>query len=124
MTDAAINDWGQIAGIFTPSGGSTESFLTTRNGVITLSVPGASSTQALGVNNYDEVVGVFTNSSGTHGFTWTHHGGFTTIDDNASNAMPGTTTVNGVNDPGQLVGSTPTPPATSTACWSPPATKT
>jgi hypothetical protein len=104
VTDAAINNWGQIAGFFTASGENTESFLTTRHGVITLSVPGASSTVALGVNDFGEVVGVFTNSSGTHGFTWTRHGGFTTIDDNASNAMPGTTNVNGVNDRGQLVG--------------------
>jgi hypothetical protein len=104
VTDAAINDQGQIAGFFTPSGGSTESFLTTRHGVVTLSVPGASSTEALGVNNFDEVVGVFTDSTGTHGFTWSRHAGFITIDDNASNAMPGTTTVNGVNDRGQLVG--------------------
>ena len=60
---------------------------------------------ALGVNNYDEVVGTYTVGSGTsavmHGFTWTPQHGFTTVDDPHG---IGTTTINGVNDHGQLVG--------------------
>ena len=104
ISDTGINNWGDVSGSFTPPGGTTQGFLMTRHGVIPLAVPGATSTQALGVNDYGEVVGVFSDSTGTHGFTWTHHGGFTTIDDDATNAVPGTTTVNGVNDRGQLVG--------------------
>jgi hypothetical protein len=60
---------------------------------------------ALGVNDRDEVVGTYTVGSGStaamHGFTWTPKGGFATIDD--PNGMR-TTTVNGVNDAGDLVG--------------------
>lgn len=36
-----------------------------------------------------------------HGFTWTPRGGFTTVDD--PNGV-GSTTINGVNDQGELVG--------------------
>lgn len=60
---------------------------------------------ALGVSNSDEVVGVYTVGSGSsaqmHGFTWTPGGGFRTVDDPHG---IGTTTINGVNDHGQLVG--------------------
>ncbi len=60
---------------------------------------------ATGVNAYDEVVGVYTVGSGStammHGFTWTPQHGFSTVDDPHG---VGTTTVNGVNDRGQLVG--------------------
>jgi len=60
---------------------------------------------ALGVNGRDEVVGVYTVGSGNaavmHGFTWTPQHGFRTVDDPQG---IGTTTINGVNDFGQLVG--------------------
>ena len=61
-------------------------------------------TQALGINDSDEVVGVYQVGSGsnaTHGFTWTKQHGFNTIDDPHGK---GTTTINGVNGKGQLVG--------------------
>jgi hypothetical protein len=96
----AINDRGDIAGNI-----GTDGFLVTRGGQFTtLSVPGSSSTMALGVNNYDEVVGVYVPSSDSNaldGFTWTPRHGFTTVDDPHG---LGTTTINGVNDFGQLVG--------------------
>ena len=60
---------------------------------------------ALGVNNNEEVVGTYTVGTGSsatmHGFTWSPESGFTTIDD--PHGM-GTTTINGVNDRGDLVG--------------------
>src|SRR5271165_1982705 len=97
----AINDRGDIAGNY-----GSDGFLLTRGGqFISLSAPGASATMALGVNNFDEVVGTYTVGSGTsavmHGFTWTPQHGFTTVDDRHG---IGTTTINGVNDHGQLVG--------------------
>jgi hypothetical protein len=97
----AINDRGDIAGNI-----GSDGFLLTRGGhFITLSAPGASATMALGVNNFDEVVGTYSVGSGTsavmHGFTWTPQHGFTTVDDPHG---IGTTTINGVNDHGQLVG--------------------
>ena len=50
----------------------------------------------------EEVVGVYTNSDmSMHGFTWAPGHGFTTVDDPHG---VGATTINGVNDQGQLVG--------------------
>ena len=104
VTDAAINDSGQITGFFSANG-TVESFLTSHAGLETFAYPGAASTEALGLNNHSEVVGVYTTGSGStaqnFGFTWTKRGGFTTIDD--PNGM-GMTTVNGINDQGDLVG--------------------
>ena len=60
---------------------------------------------ALGVNDRDEVVGTYTIGSGgtatMHGFTWKPGQGFSTVDDPQG---IGTTTINGVNDAGNLVG--------------------
>jgi Cu/Zn superoxide dismutase len=60
---------------------------------------------ALGVSDSGEVVGTYTVGSGSsaamHGFTWTARGGFTTVDDPDG---VGATTINGVNNHGDLVG--------------------
>ena len=106
LTAAAVNNRNDVAGFFTNAGGRTDGVLKVRNQTfIDLAVPGAASTMALGVSNHDEVVGVYTTGSGSgalmHGFTWTPQHGFRTVDD-AHGA--GTTTINGVNDRGQLVG--------------------
>jgi hypothetical protein len=62
-------------------------------------------TQAFGVNDRDKVVGAYTVGSGsnaaTHGFTWRPGYGFRTVDDPHG---LGATTINGVNDLGDLVG--------------------
>jgi Cu/Zn superoxide dismutase len=106
LTAAAINSGGGIAGFYTnPANASTDGFLASGGEFIDLSVPGASSTMALGVNDDDEVAGTYTVGSGSgaavHGFTWTLGGGFQSIDDPHG---IGTTTINGVNDAGDLVG--------------------
>ncbi len=108
LTAAAINDEGDVAGVYTnPATGNTDGFIFTRDlrTFRDLSVPGASSTMALGINGSQEVVGTYTVGSGSsaamHGFTWTLQGGFKTVDDPHG---LGTTTINGVNDHGQLVG--------------------
>ncbi len=106
LTAAAINDEGDVAGIYTNAADTTDGFLKTHHGhFIDLAVPGAASTMALGVNGSDEVVGTYTVGSGSsaqmHGFTWTPQHGFSSVDD--PHGM-GTTTINGVNDHGQLVG--------------------
>ena len=107
----AINNHGDIAGIGTDNTGDSSNgqivgFLLRRDGRVTvLSVPGSTMTQALGINDNDEVVGVYGAGSGngamTHGFTWTPDRGYRTVDD--PNGV-GATTINGVNDRGQLVG--------------------
>ncbi len=106
VTAAAINNRNAVAGFFTNAAGATDAFLQRSNGkTIDLAFPRASITQAFGVNDSNEVVGVYqlgTGSAATmHGFTWTARHGFATVDD--PNGV-GTTTVNGVNDRGQLVG--------------------
>ena len=106
LTAAAINSGGGIAGFYTnAANGNTDGFLESGGAFIDLSVPGASSTMAFGVNDNGEVVGTYTAGSGSsaamHGFSWTLGGGFQSIDD--PHGM-GTTTINGVNDAGDLVG--------------------
>jgi hypothetical protein len=109
LTAAAINDNGDVAGVYTnPANGNTDGFLLRHGQFTDLSVPGSSSTMALGVNNSDEVVGVFvptSDSNALEGFTWTPQHGFTTVNDpKGVNDGNLTTTINGVNDKGQLVG--------------------
>ena len=106
LTAAAINKRGDVAGFYTnPRTGNTDGFLKVGRGFRDLAVPGASSTMALGVNDHDEVVGTYTVGTGSsavmHGFTWKPGQGFRTVDD--PHGM-GTTTINGVNNAGDLVG--------------------
>lgn len=106
VTAAGVNGDGDIAGFFTGSNGAQDGFLLSEGGRQTvLAYPGATMTQALGVNDHDEVVGVYQTGTGngaqTHGFTWTRSGSFQTVDDPKG---VGATTVNGVNDQGDLVG--------------------
>jgi hypothetical protein len=106
LAATAINNNGDVAGSYVDSHGNTDAFLAVHHGSFrTLDFPGASSTQALGVNDHDEVVGVYMDGSGSsatmHGFTWTQAGGFATVDDPDG---AGTTTINGVNDAGDLAG--------------------
>jgi hypothetical protein len=106
LTSAAINNYGDVAGFYAKTSSQTDAFLRLHNGqFITLAVPGASMTQAFGVNDHDEVVGAYTVGTGStatmHGFTWRAGHGFTTVDDPHG---IGTTTINGVNNAGDLVG--------------------
>ena len=106
LTAAAINNRGDVAGFYARTSAQTDAFLRLGNGQFrTLAVPGASMTQAFGVNDSDEVVGAYTVGSGDnaqmHGFTWRPGHGFSTVDDPHG---VGTTTINGVNDAGELVG--------------------
>jgi hypothetical protein len=95
-----------VAGFYVnPTTGNTDGFLLTHTGqFFDLAVSGAFSTMALGVNDHDEVVGVTTPSSNLaelDGITWTPAGRFTAVDDPDG---VGTTTINGVNNAGDLVG--------------------
>jgi hypothetical protein len=106
VTATAISNNGAIAGFFTNRAGVTESFVRQwfRHRT-TLVYPGATATQAFGVNDFGEVVGTYMTGSGnnakTFGFTWTRRHGFTSVSD--PNGQ-GATTINGVNDAGDLVG--------------------
>ena len=104
LTAAAVNDSSTIAGFFTNAKGAVDGFVKWANGrTATLAVPGASMTQAFGINDRGEVVGTYTVGTGdnavTHGFTWLN-GKWTTV--NYSGAS--STAVNGVNNEGDIVG--------------------
>jgi probable HAF family extracellular repeat protein len=108
-TAAAINNRGEIAGFGTDAtgdatNGKTVGYVLRRDGEETvLAVPGATMTQALGINDRDEVVGFYQTPDGNqHGFTWTPGDGFQTLVDDPNAATA--TTINGLNDEGQLVG--------------------
>jgi hypothetical protein len=104
LTATAINNRGDVAGFFTPLKSTTvDSFLRMGNHFYKFAVPGATMTQAFGVNDSDWVVGTYTLAGGvTHGFLWRPGHGFTLgIDD--PNGI-GTTVLNGINDENDLVG--------------------
>ena len=100
---SAINNKGSVAGFFTDSHGVTRGFFLRHTGrLFILTAPGASMTTPFGVSKSGEVVGAFATSGGaSHGFTWTRQHGFRTVDDPHG---IGTTTINGVNKFGVLVG--------------------
>jgi hypothetical protein len=109
-----VNDNRDISGFATTSSGATEGFLIHMGTFETINYPGASSTQAFGVNNNDEVVGTYTTGTGDNaqmfGFTLTNEQSpgatnatqvFQTISD--PNGQ-GTTTANGLDACGNVVG--------------------
>jgi hypothetical protein len=104
LTAAAINNHGDVAGFYNKTSAQVDAFLKLRSGrFTTLAYPGASMTQAFGVNDSDEVVGTYTTGTGnaavTHGFTW-WDGKYSSV--NISGAS--STAINGVNDEGDVVG--------------------
>ena len=106
VTAAGINNLGDVAGFADNGGGTTEAFVKRSDGkTYHLSFPGATMTQAFGINNGDEVAGAYTvgtgNSAVSHGFVWAPGFGFQTVNDpNGTDS----TLINGVNDRGSLVG--------------------
>ena len=101
-----INNLGDIVGFGTDAAGNTTSWLLHNGHLTAYQHPGGSDTTALGVNDHDEIVGSYTDGGGNmHGFTLKSPLGpvshWQSIDD--PNGV-GTTTVNGVNNNGKLVG--------------------
>jgi hypothetical protein len=103
---AAINNSGGVAGFCAGPGQVTEGFYQRPGGQVSvLRVPGATMTEALGVNDNGEVVGTYRTGRGsgaiTRGFTWTRGHGFATVT-GPDGAV--STTISGVNNAGDLVG--------------------
>jgi hypothetical protein len=101
-----INNLGDIVGFGTDAAGNTTSWLRHNGHLTTYQFPGGSDTQAFGINDHDEIVGTYLDrQSVMHGFTLKSPLGpvshWQSIDD--PNGV-GTTTVNGVNNTGKLVG--------------------
>jgi hypothetical protein len=107
LTATAINNHGDVAGFYNVNATTVDGFLKLANGdFIKLAVPGASMTQAFGLNDSDWVVGAYTDGSGStatmHGFIYKLGHGYTpNVDD--PNGI-GTTTINGINNENDLVG--------------------
>jgi hypothetical protein len=104
LTAAGINNAGDIAGFYNKTSTVVDAFFKTHNGHFsTIAFPGASMTEAFGVNDSGEVVGQYNvgtgNAAVTHGFIW-RAGQFVSLDIAGASA----TTINGVNDEGDLVG--------------------
>jgi hypothetical protein len=94
-----INNAGIISG-FTTTASVTDGFLLNGTTLTTLSFPGSTFTQALGLNNKGQVVGDYVDAGGfMQGFVF-DGGNYLSVDPPGSTA----TTVNGINDNGQIVG--------------------
>jgi probable HAF family extracellular repeat protein len=105
-----INDQGQVSGFF-PTATGDDGFLLSAGKLTTLSFPGATVTEALGLNNLGQVVGSYTDAMGNvHGFIYSN-GVFTALN------VPGApdTIVNGINNFGIIVGFTQQSPNGNTA---------
>ena len=111
LTATGINDFKDVVGFYTTVNGVTVGFERTPGGTFTqLAYPGSSSTMALGISGTGEIVGVYTvgngNGAATHGFTWTPPieqgtARFASVSDPFGK---NSTTINGVNTKGDLVG--------------------
>lgn len=105
-TATGVNNSGTAVGFYTDAGtGDTLGFIHGVNHGFEF--PGSTFTQFLGINNSDLIVGVYQDSAGNnHGFTFNElTSQWQTVDDPF--AVPGAgngTTINGLNDKGQLVG--------------------
>jgi hypothetical protein len=100
-----INNEQVVCGFYVDSGGTTHGFMLNAGTLTTLDFPGSNFTQALGLNDNGQVVGVYSTNNGAvpmHGFvyniTYKH---FHSVDDPKG---LGTTTINGINNFGQIVG--------------------
>jgi probable HAF family extracellular repeat protein len=105
-TASGINDNGDVVGFATDSASTTYSWLMHNGHLTTYQFPGGSMTEAFGVNSKDQIVGQYLDGSGVqHGFVLTAPFGpvshWQKIDD--PNGV-GSTTVNGINANGDLVG--------------------
>jgi len=110
-TASAINNGGWVAGFYTDGAGNVHGFLDESGTFVSLDAPkgNGTNTSFFGLNNKGEVVGSYVNASGTNGLvydwmtkTWT------TVNDPKQSFTPAFgvsgTTINGVNDLGDLVG--------------------
>ncbi len=106
LTASAINNSGEIAGYYTSAiTGATLGFIDNNsNGIFTsVNAPGATFTQLFGLNNEGIAVGVATINNVTDGIVYnTLNDSFNIVNDPF--ASPGTTTINGINDAGEIVG--------------------
>jgi probable HAF family extracellular repeat protein len=95
----AINDPGTIVGWYYAAPGSIRSFVLSGTGQMDFDYPGATNTQAYGINVYGTVVGWYGLAASSHGFELSN-GQFTSIDVSGATR----TRAFGINSPGTIVG--------------------
>lgn len=102
-TATGINNGDTISGFYIDAGGNVHGFLDNGGTFMGLDAPGDVSTMLLGLNNNGLAVGVGTDTGGLmHGLIYDIlTNSWTTLDDPSG---IGTTTLNGINDRGQVVG--------------------
>lgn len=109
-TATGINDAGVISGFYTNTGGTTLGFIDNGGTFTSYNDPSGSDTMFLGINASDEVVGSYLDGSGvTEGLLFNSGSAtFQTVDDPLASAMSAFgvngTTINGINNAGDLVG--------------------
>jgi hypothetical protein len=97
-----INNEQVVCGFYIDSGAVTHGFMLNAGTLTTLDFPGATSTMALGLNDENQVVGVYNVGTPMHGFIYNVISKrFHSVDDPGG---IGTTTINGINNLGQIVG--------------------
>src|SRR5260370_37944001 len=95
-----INDNGSISGFYIDRKATNHGFLIAKGQIQTLDFPQSTLTRPYCHNNNGELLGQYVDASGlTHGFIF-DDGRFTSVDDPEG---VGTTTINGINDRGQIV---------------------
>ena len=102
-TAAAINNNGDIAGFYVDAGGATHGFLDIGSTFTTRDAPGATATMLLGLNNLGQAVGDEIDAGGLmHGVIFNSIANTWQVLDDPNGI--GTTTFNGINDKGAIVG--------------------
>ncbi len=102
-TAAAINNLGQVVGFFVDKSNVTHGFLRNHGVFTTIDGPMATSTMLTGLNNFGVAVGVEVDRRGKmHGLICTVKTAVCKTRDDPQGI--GTTTFNGINDVGQIVG--------------------
>ncbi len=105
-TATGINNAGDISGFLTTASGNTAAYYHNKE----FEVPGSTNTGFFGLNNKDMAIGYYVDASGlTDGLVYnTATGSWYTVDDPNASPNPAFditgTTINGINDLGQLVG--------------------
>ena len=109
-TAAGINNAGDVAGFLTNAAGNTEGYYFNGSAFIEFEAPGSTNTGFFGLNNNGLVVGYYVDANGiTNGLLYnTANGTWSTVNDPNGSSNPAFditgTTLNGINDAGQLVG--------------------
>lgn len=109
-TATGINNNGIISGFYADAAGNVHGFLDNAGNFTSLDDPNGTNTMLLGLNNNGQVVGSFVDANGvTNGVVYDLQTKiWQTVNDPNSSAIPAFdvtgTTINGINDRGQLVG--------------------